>query len=91
MRMHYTSKLRKCLVQLQMSGSIRRRLIFALYTIAFHIDDHHVIRTELFVIDSARLDDKQTSLAVDTADIAPRIGDKSALWELHICFIHLFF
>ena len=91
MGMYNTAKLRKCLVKFQMCGRVGRRIVFSFHTIAFHIDHYHVIRCEQLIIHTAWLDHEQPGFTIDSADIAPCIGNKSAARKLHIGFIHLFF
>ena len=86
-----TADLRPRLVQLQMRRHINRWFVIALHNLSIQVHDHHVFRFHGFVRDAARLDDKQSALPVNPGNVSPGEGDKSALWQLHVCFKYLLF
>ena len=60
-------------------------IAFDLRSVKAH--DDKVIRRQLFVFHTGGLDDHKAALAVNAGDVAPGIGDKAALGQLHVGFV----
>ena len=87
MGMNDSADIRIFLVQLQMGSCVRGRLVTPLDLIALQIHDHHILRGQFVIIHTTGFNDKISGLTVNSADVAPGIGNESSLWKLHIRFI----
>ena len=91
MGVYDTSNLRKRLVELQMRRRIRRRLVMPFHLIAVQIHDNHIICRHRLIVHTAGLDDEQSALPVNGADISPCKGYKAILRKQHVGFKHFLF
>ena len=85
--MHDPADLIKALVEPCVSGCIGGRVHRTLHLIAVEVNDHHVLRSEFFVRNTARFDDKKPFFPVNAAYVAPRKCDQSILRKKHVGFI----
>ena len=74
-------------VQFRVGGGIRGRIQVSFHLVALQVDDNHVLRLQLLIGHAAGLDDKESLLPVDSADISPGKGNQSVFRKLHICLI----
>ena len=84
MRVHDTADLRECLVQFQVRRGIRGGIQVSLDLVPLKIHDDHMLRLELLIGNSARLNHKQSLLPVNPADITPGKCDQFVLRKLQI-------
>ena len=82
---HNAAESREFAVEFQVGFGVRGRVEVAVHRAAgLQVDDDHVLRREVLVIDAGRLDDHQAALAVDARDVAPGKGDKAVFGQVHV-------
>ena len=91
MGVHNAPDLRKRLIELRMGGSVRGGIVAPLHFLAVQVYYNHIFRRQLVIFHPAGLDDKQTALPVNGADIAPGKGHKTVSGQSHIGLTDNFF
>ena len=73
-----------------MGGGIRGGVQLTLHLVAVEVNDYHILRTELVIVHSGRLDNEQAGFPVDPGDIAPGKHYQPVGRKLQIGFPYLF-
>ena len=79
------------IVERQMGSGVRGGIQAALHLPALQIQHHQVLRAQCVILHPGGLDDKQSPLPVNAADIAPGVGHQPPPWQFHIGLVDLLF